>query len=82
MLTMLWSWPGTPEITESHFVTLMATGAAVSGIILGWAIYLGRIVNTRHAQNNRIRPRRFIRTRNRFFNRYKKNLFGFFYPPV
>ena len=43
-LQQLLSWPGTPEIEESHLVTLLATGSAFSGIALGWLIYLGYLV--------------------------------------
>ncbi len=34
------SWPGTPEVSESHFVTVLATGSALLGIFLGWGMYL------------------------------------------
>src|SRR5205085_2116647 len=32
----LFAWPHTPEIAESHFVTALATGSALLGILLGW----------------------------------------------
>lgn len=44
LLEHLLAWPKTPLIEESHFVTGVATTAAVSGIILGWFIYLGGFV--------------------------------------
>jgi NADH-quinone oxidoreductase subunit L len=47
----LLSWPGTPEIEESHLVTLIATGSALAGIVLGWAIYLGRLVKPESLAN-------------------------------
>jgi len=50
-LQQLLSWPGTPEIEESHLVTILATGSAVSGIVLGWLIYLGRLVKPESLAN-------------------------------
>ena len=41
----LFFWPGVPEIEESHWVMGLATGAAVSGIALGWMVYLSGMVN-------------------------------------
>jgi NADH-quinone oxidoreductase subunit L len=47
----LLSWPGTPEIQESHLVTFIATASAALGIVLGWGIYLGRLVKPESLAN-------------------------------
>jgi NADH-quinone oxidoreductase subunit L len=41
----LLAWPGTPEIEESHFVTIVALGSAFAGVVLGWLIYLGNVIS-------------------------------------
>jgi NADH-quinone oxidoreductase subunit L len=40
----LFAWPGLGEIEEAHFVTILATGAALSGLGLGYLIYVGRAI--------------------------------------
>lgn len=44
VVSQLLSWPGTPEIEESHVVGIIAFLSMMLGIAVGWFIYLSRAV--------------------------------------
>jgi NADH-quinone oxidoreductase subunit L len=44
VLGKLLSWPGTPEIHETHLVMFLGLGSAIAGLVAGWLIYVGRWV--------------------------------------
>jgi NADH-quinone oxidoreductase subunit L len=45
ILGKLLSWPGTPEVHESHLVLALGLGSSIAGIVIGWLIYIGRWIN-------------------------------------